>query len=112
MTYSVDPNAKNVWIRDNANTMDLSVQTDASSVYLKNGRTLEQELGAGKQSLLPTLEYSTTINRTGQIQSIANTVQKQEKQIIKLEQMLISNIVDLDYNNTLLTLSLEIDGVI
>ena len=25
MTYSVDPNAKNVWIRDNADTMDLSV---------------------------------------------------------------------------------------
>ena len=47
MTYTINPNAKNVWIRDNEDTMDLSPITDASSVYLENGRTLEQELGEG-----------------------------------------------------------------
>lgn len=47
MTYAINPNAKNVWIRDNEDTMDLSPITDASSVYLENGRTLEQELSEG-----------------------------------------------------------------
>lgn len=47
MGYRVDPNAKNVWVRDNADTMDLSVQTDANSVYFNNGRTMEQEFGKG-----------------------------------------------------------------
>ena len=70
------------------------------------------ESGYKGQSLLPTLEYSTVINRTGQIQSIANTVQKQEKQITKLEQMLIQNIINLDYNNTLLTLKNEMEEML
>ena len=70
------------------------------------------ESGFEGQSLLPTLEYSTVINRVGQIQSIANTIQKQEKQITKLEQMLIQNIVDLDYNNTLLTLKNEMEEML
>lgn len=50
MGYRVDPNAKNVWVRDNADTMDLSVQTDANSVYFNNGRTMEQEFGKGVMS--------------------------------------------------------------
>ena len=70
------------------------------------------ESGFEGQSLLPTLEYSTVINRVGQIQSIANTIQKQEKQITKLEQMLIQNIINLDYNNTLLTLKNEMEEML
>lgn len=50
MGYRVDPNAKNVWVRDNADTMDLSMQTDANSVYFNNGRTMEQEFGKGAMS--------------------------------------------------------------
>lgn len=50
MGYRVDPNAKNVWVRDNADTMDLPVQTDANSVYFNNGRTMEQEFGKGVMS--------------------------------------------------------------
>ena len=47
MSYTINPNAKNKWARNAENTMDLSLETDASSVYLDNGRTLEQELGEG-----------------------------------------------------------------
>lgn len=50
MGYRVDPNAKNVWVRDNADTMDLPVQTEANSVYFNNGRTMEQEFGKGVMS--------------------------------------------------------------
>ena len=47
MSYIINPNAKNRWARNAENTMDLSLETDASSVYLDNSRTLEQEIGEG-----------------------------------------------------------------
>ena len=69
------------------------------------------ESGHEGQSLLPTLEYSTVVNRTGQVESVAKTIQTQEKQLTMLEQMLIQNIIGLDYNNTVLALNLEINEV-
>ena len=61
--------------------------------------------------MLPTLEYSTVVNRTGQVESVAKVIQKQEKQLTMLEQMLVQNIIGLDYNNTVLALNLEINEV-
>lgn len=69
------------------------------------------ESGSEGQSLLPTLEYSTVVNRTGQVESVAKTIQTQEKKLTMLEQMLIQNIIELDYNNTVLALNLEINEV-
>ena len=60
MTYQIKENAKNVWIRNNENTQDLSPLTDANSVYFNNGRTLEQELGRGvMESNIVTVNSST-----------------------------------------------------
>lgn len=87
------------------------VDLSAVPFAYENGHVI-LESGHEGQSLLSTLEYSTVINRVGQIQSIANTIQKQEKQITKLEQMLIQNIIDLDYNNTLLTLKNEMEEML
>ena len=70
------------------------------------------ESGSEEQSLLPTLEYSTVVNRTGQVESVAKTIQKQEKQLTMLEKMLIQNIINLDYNNTLLTLKNEMEEML
>ena len=50
MGYLIDKNAKNVWVRDHADTEDLSVTPNASSVYFNNGRTMEQEFGKGAMS--------------------------------------------------------------
>lgn len=76
----------------------------------QNGHVI-LESGSEEQSLLPTLEYSTVVNRTGQVESVAKVIQKQEKQLTMLEQMLIQNIIGLDYNNTVLALNLEINEV-
>ena len=76
----------------------------------QNGHVI-LESGSEEQSLLPTLEYSTVVNRTGQVESVAKTIQTQEKQLTMLEQMLIQNIIELDYNNTVLALNLEINEV-
>ena len=61
---------------------------------------------------MPTLEYSTVVNRAGQVESVAKVIQKQEKQLTMLEQMLIQNIINLDYNNTLLTLKNEMEEML
>ena len=55
MSYIIKENAVNVWSRDNADTMDVSIATDASSVYLKNGRTIEEELNGVMTSNTVTL---------------------------------------------------------
>lgn len=76
----------------------------------QNGHVI-LESGYEGQSLLPTLEYSTVVNRTGQVESVAKTIQTQEKQLTMLEKMLIGNIIELDYNNTLMALNLKMDEV-
>lgn len=69
------------------------------------------ESGYQSQSLLPIMDYSTVVNRTGQIKSIGEQSLRQDKQINKLEQMLVSNIIAMNYNNTLLKLNLTMNEV-
>ena len=77
----------------------------------QNGHVI-LESGYEGQSLLPTLEYSTVVNKTGLIENVAKTIQRQEKQLTMLEKMLIQNIINLDYNNTLLTLKNEMEEML
>ena len=114
-----DVDGLNTYLQSNPLTIQYELATPITTTIeplsvlfaYENGHIV-LESGFEGQSLLPTLEYSTVINRTGQIQSIANTIQKQEKQITKLEQMLIQNIIDLDYKNTLLTLKNEMEEML
>ena len=77
----------------------------------ENGHVI-LESGYEGQSLLPTLEYSTVVNKTGLVENVAKTIQRQEKQLTMLEKMLIQNIINLDYNNTLLTLKNEMEEML
>ena len=43
---------------------------------------------------------------------MVKTIQRQEKQLTMLEKMLIQNIINLDYNNTLLTLKNEMEEML
>ena len=70
------------------------------------------ESGYEGQSLLPILEYSTVVNKTVLVENVAKTIQRQEKQLTMLEKMLIQNIINLDYNNTLLTLKNEMEEML
>lgn len=69
------------------------------------------ESGYEGQSLLPTLEYTAMTNRTGQVENVAKTIRRHETQLTLLEKMLIGNIIELDYNNTLMALNLKMDEV-
>ena len=70
------------------------------------------ESGYEGQSLLPTLEYQTVVSRSGQVAMIDKTIQQHERKITLLEKMLVQNIIDIEYKNTLLALKLEINEVI
>ena len=70
------------------------------------------ESGHEGQSLLPTLEYQTVVSRSGQVAMIDKTIQQHERKITLLEKMLVQNIIDIEYKNTLLALKLEINEVI
>ena len=90
--------------------LDLSTLYSSNPIAYENGHII-LESGHDGQSLLPTLEYSTVTNRVKQIENIGEQVLRQEKQLTMLEQMLIQNIIGLDYNNTVLALNLEINEV-
>lgn len=70
------------------------------------------ESGHEGQSLLPALEYQTVVSRSGQVAMIDKTIQQHERKITLLEKMLVQNIIDIEYKNTLLALKLEINEVI
>ena len=69
------------------------------------------ESGYKGQSLTPILEYTASVSRTGQVENVAKTIQRHETQLTLLEKMLIGNIIELDYNNTLMALNLKMDEV-
>ncbi len=84
------------------------IEPSTTPFAYENGHII-LESGHEGQSLLPMLEYSTVINKTGLVENVAKTIQRQEKQLTMLEKMLIQNIINLDYNNTLLTLKNEME---
>ena len=88
-----------------------TIEPPTTPFAYQNGHII-LESGHEGQSLLPTLEYSTVINKTGQVENVAKTIQRQEKQLTMLEKMLIQNIINLDYNNTLLTLKNEMEEML
>ena len=52
------------------------------------------------------------MSRSGQVAMIDKTIQQHERKITLLEKMLVQNIIDIEYKNTLLALKLEINEVI
>ena len=95
MAYQINPNAKNVWLRDNADTQDISPMTDGNSVYMHDGKTLQEEFNINMESITNT----------------AQTIMQQEEQITNLEKILIQGIVSMDYANTLTKITLEMNEV-
>lgn len=64
--------------------------------------------GHNGQSLTPKVEYSVTTNRTGQLETTTKRVIEHEKQINDLEALVLSNIIDSDYQSTLLSFEMEL----
>ena len=117
---SQDLQGVNTWLQSNPITVQYILAEPITTIIkpstmtpfaYQNGHVIV-ESGYEGQSLLPTLEYSTVINKTGLVENVAKTIQRQEKQLTMLEQMLIQNIINLDYNNTLLALKNEMEEML
>ena len=116
---SQDLQGVNTWLQSNPITVQYELAEPVTTIIEPNTMPFAYEnghiiLSSGYegQSLLPVLEYSTVVGRTGQIQSIAKMTRRHEEKLTMLEQMLVTNILAMDYENTLLALNLEMDEVI
>lgn len=66
------------------------------------------ESGSSGQSLSPHLKYSVVTGRTGQVTQNTKVLRKQEQQIIGLEELLLTQIVQMEYERTLLQFDYEL----
>ena len=67
--------------------------------------------GSIEQSLTPKVEYSVATNRNGQIRSNQKMVERHQKQLDQLQAIILANLVNSQYNQTLTTLKYELSRV-
>ena len=60
------------------------------------------ESGHSGQSLIPTIDYSVLVSRTGQVNQNTKMLMKQNKQISDLEDLVLLQILETNYQNALL----------
>ena len=73
----------------------------------QNGHVIV-ESGHEGQSLLPEIEYSVVTGRTGQVTQNTKVLRKQEQQIVGLEELLLTQVVQMEYERTLLQFDYEL----
>lgn len=76
----------------------------------ENGHIL-LESGSQEQSLTPTIEYSIVANRGGQIRSNQRMVERHQKQLDRLQAMILTNLVNTQYEQTLTNLKYDLKNV-
>ena len=76
----------------------------------ENGHVL-LESGSQEQSLTPTIEYSIVANRGGQIRSNQRMVERHQKQLDRLQAMVLTNLVNTQYEQTLTNLKYDLKNV-
>lgn len=69
------------------------------------------ESGSQEQSLTPTIEYSVVTNRNGQIRSNQKMVERHQKQLDRLQAMVLTNLVNTQYEQTLTNLKYDLKNV-
>ena len=67
--------------------------------------------GHDGQSLTPKVEYSLPTNRNGQIRSNQKMLERHQKELDKLQAIILANLVNSQYNQTLTTLNYELSRV-
>ena len=67
--------------------------------------------GSIEQSLTPKVEYSVATNRNGQIRSNQKMVERHQKQLDRLQAMILANLVNTQYEQTLTNLKYDLKNV-
>ena len=105
-----------LWLSQNPITIQYPLTTPITTIIkpstipfaYANGHVI-LESGYTGQSLLPTLKYSAVTGRTGQVTQNAKILHQQEKQIASLEDLLLTQIIQMDYERTLLQFDFELN---
>lgn len=87
-----------------------TINLQGSPYAYKDGH-IQLTSGSIEQSLTPIIEYSAPTNRNGQIRSNQKMVEKHQKELDKLQAIILANLVNSQYNQTLTTLNYELSRV-
>ena len=105
----------NAWLQANPITVQYELATpivrkvDISGFpyAYANGHVI-LESASSEQSLLPRLKYRVVASRTGQITQNSKIIMQHEKRITSLEDLLLTQIVEMDYERVLLQFDYEL----
>ena len=108
----------NEWLQQNPITVQYELTTpivkqvnvEGYPYAYENGHVL-LESGSQEQSLTPTIEYSIVANRGGQIRSNQRMVERHQKQLDRLQAMVLTNLVNTQYEQTLTNLKYDLKNV-
>lgn len=104
------------WLQSNPITVQYELAEPVTTIVkpstttpfaYQNGHVIV-ESGFEGQSLLPEIEYSVVTGRTGQVTQNTKVLRQQEQQIIGLEELLLTQVVQMEYERTLLQFDYEL----
>ena len=113
---SVDVTGFRAWLSQNPLTVQYILAEPVTTIVkpstmtpfaYQNGHVIV-ESGFEGQSLLPEIEYSVVTGRTGQVTQNTKVLRQQEQQIIGLEELLLTQVVQMEYERTLLQFDYEL----
>lgn len=105
-----------IWLSQNPTTIQYILSEPVTTIIkpstmtpfaYQNGHVIV-ESGFEGQSLLPEIEYSVVTGRTGQVTQNTKVLRKQEQQITSLEELLLTQVVQMEYERTLLQFDYEL----
>lgn len=106
------------WLQQNPITVQYELATPIVSTvdiqgfpYAYTNGHMQLSSGSIEQSLTPKVEYSVATNRNGQIRSNQKMVERHQKQLDQLQAIILANLVNSQYNQTLTTLKYELSRV-
>ncbi len=106
------------WASQNPITVQYELETPIVSTidvqgfpYAYANGHVQLSSGSIEQSLTPKVEYSVVTNRNGQIRSNQKMVERHQKQLDRLQAMILTNLVNTQYEQTLTNLKYDLKNV-
>ena len=101
----------NIRINIRANNPIVSSVDIQGFPYAYTNGHVQLSSGHSGQSLTPKVEYSVATNRSGQIRSNQKMVERHQKHIDRLQAMILTNLVNTQYEQTLTNLKYDLKNV-
>ena len=101
----------NIRINIRANNPIISTVDIQGFPYAYTNGHVQLSSGSIGQSLTPKVEYSVVTNRNGQIRSNQKMVERHQKQLDRLQAMILTNLINTQYEQTLTNLKYDLKNV-